>query len=217
MSTPTRAKPKTDCRRLDLGSAGLLMTPEEFDAIRRVDDRFRYEVIHGVLVVSRFLSIGEADPNEELSRFLPNYQADHPQGSALNLTLGEHYVYLPDSRRRPDRLIWAGLGRLPDLERDAPTIVVEFVSKSRRDWVRDYVEKRGEYLAHGVLEYWIIHRFRRIISVFRTPPAEPAEQVLDESGIYQTPLLPGFDLPLARLLTLADHWSKPRAPKPKGG
>jgi hypothetical protein len=26
--------------------------------------------------------------------------------------------------------------------------------------------------------------------------------------VYQTPLLPGFELPLARLLTLADRWKR---------
>ncbi len=91
---------------------------------------------------------------------------------------------------------WDGV---PDVEHDLPTIVVEFVSRGKRDWIRDYEEKRGEYLALGVREYWVIDRFRRTMTVFRQPPAEPAEQVIDEKGTYRTPILPGFELPLARL------------------
>lgn len=37
-----------------------------------------------------------------------------------------------------------------------------------------------------------------------------AEQVVAEKEIYRTGLLPGFELPLARLLELADQWRKRR-------
>jgi Uma2 family endonuclease len=188
------------------------MTPEEFDAIppEDWDDRFNYELIRGVLVVSRLPSVAESDPHEELGRLLRNYQVDHPQGSALDKTLPERYIYSGDHRRRADRLIWAGLGRVPDIVTDLPTIAVEFVSKDKRDWLRDYVEKRAEYLALGIAEYWVIDRFRRTMTVYRKPPAEPAEQIIDATGVYQTPLLPGFELPLARLLNVADDWSRGR-------
>ena len=61
-------------------------------------------------------------------------------------------------------MIWAGLGRVPNPQTDVPAIVVEFVSRRHRDRVRDEV-KRREYLAIGVLEYWVIDRFRRIMTV----------------------------------------------------
>jgi hypothetical protein len=35
-----------------------------------------------------------------------------------------------------------------------------------------------------------------------------AEQVVAEGATYRTDLLPGFDLPLARLLAVADEWRK---------
>ncbi len=187
------------------------MTPEEFDTIRHSDPRFRYELIQGVLVVTRLPSIAEGDPNGELEYLLRKYKNEHPQGSALDVTAPERYVYTATSRRRADRVIWAGLERMPDIEHDLPTIVVEFVSRGKRDWIRDYEEKRGEYLALGVREYWVIDRFRRTMTVFRQPPAEPAEQVIDEKGTYRTPILPGFELPLARLLSVADRWKQPRA------
>jgi len=117
-------------------------------------------------------------------------------------------VHLDDSRRRADRVIWAGLGRVPNPRTDIPTIVVEFVSGSRRDRTRDYVLKRGEYLALGVKEYWVIDRFRRTLTVFRPAgKSGPQEQTIREDTVYQTPLLPGFELPLSRLLGIADDWN----------
>ena len=84
-----------------------------------------------------------------------------------------------------------------------PTIAVEFVSKRRRDQRRDYEEKRREYLAIGVAEYWIIDRFRRTMTIYR--PGE-AEKVVPENGTYRTDLLPGFELVPARLFAVADEW-----------
>lgn len=118
----------------------------------------------------------------------------------------EQYIRTPGSRRRADRLIWAGLGRLPQVKRDIPTIAVEFVSASRRDRRRDYVEKREEYLAAGVREYWIVDRFRRCLTVCR---AEGDDQTIPEGASYDDcPALPGCILPVAPLLAAADQWDE---------
>ena len=194
--------------RVGRTSNGMLMTPEEYDAVNDYDDRYRYELIHGVLVVSPFASPAERDPNGQLEYLLRSYKATHPQGSTLDRTLMEQYVALPDSRRRADRVIWTGLGRVPDEKTDEPSIVVEFVSKATRDRTRDYVEKRRDYLELGVADYWVIDRFRQTMTVFRKPPAEPVELVLDAKATYHAPSLPGFELKLAELLDLANDWSR---------
>jgi Uma2 family endonuclease len=106
------------------------MTPEEFDAITNYDDRYRYELVRGVLVVSPIPSEAERDPNEELGYLLRDYKKHHPLGSALDKTLAEHEILPGAERRRADRVIWAGLGRVPDPVTDVPTIVIEFVSKT---------------------------------------------------------------------------------------
>lgn len=194
-------------------SAGMLMTPEEFDAAD-FEEGWRYELINEVLVVSPTPSRGERDPNEELGRWLRNYQEDHPLGGALDLTINEETVPTGQNRRRPDRTIWAGLGRLPTAD-DLPTIVVEFVSAGRRNRRRDYETKRAEYAAIGAQEYWIIDRFQRTMTVVTNvqtndQPASPGSaRVLNETETYRSPLLPGFELPLARLFALADRWKDP--------
>jgi Uma2 family endonuclease len=189
--------------------AGTAMTPEEFDAVEEYDEDYCYELINGVLVVVPIPLGEETDPNEELGRWLRNYREQHPQGSALDLTLPQQYVRTPAQRRLADRVLWIGLGRMPDRRRDLPVIVVEFVSAARRDRQRDFVDKRREYMEAGVAEYWIIDRFRRTLTVVHNQPGGPQDKLLREDETYQSALLPGFELPLARLLAVADTWTGP--------
>jgi len=189
------------------------MTPEEFDAVTDCDDRFVYELIHGVLIVSPLPGESERDPNGELEYLLRLYRATHAKGAVLDKTLSEQYIALPDSRRRADRAIWVGLGHVPNPQTDVPAIIVEFVSKRKRDRVRDYEEKKREYPAIGVLEYWIIDRFQRTMTVFKNTPDGLAEMVVKAEESYRTPLLPGFELPLAQLLKVADDWAGSASPR----
>lgn len=193
--------------RIGPASAGVRMTPEEFDAIEDWDECYVYELIHGVLVVSPGPLEEERDPNEELGYWLRTYRDQHLSGKLLDATLNEHMIATPGCRRRADRVIWAGLGRKPKRKVDVPTIVVEFVSEGKRSWMRDYVEKAEEYLAAGVREYWIVDRFKRQLFVVRGTPAGPVELAIPETEIYRPDLLPGFELPVGRLLAVADAWS----------
>lgn len=192
-------------------SAGLRMSPAEFDTLQSgdVDEAYRYELVEGVLVVNPIESDANADPNDLLGQLLRNYRDQHPAGKCLDKTLPERYIHLPNSRRRPDRVLWIGLGRRPNTRTDVPTIAIEFVSSGRRSWMRDYIEKRDEYLAVGVKEYWVIDRFRREMSVYTPGPEEPREKLVQEHDVFETPLLPGFQLPLANILSAADEWESP--------
>ena len=183
---------------------GLLLTPAEFD-VAVFEDGWCYELIRGVLIVSPAPSRKERDANEELGMWLRVYAEQHPQGSVLDATVSEEMIQVGDQRRRADRAIWTGLGGLPGSS-DPPTIVAEFVSAGRRNRRRDYEEKRSEYLAIGVREYWVIDRFRRTLTVFAPTAAGHRTTTVSEDQVYTTPLLPGFKLPLTRLLQLADRW-----------
>jgi len=183
-----------------------LLTPTEFDRAR-FQEGGRYELINGVLVVSPTPSRKERRPNEELGRWLWDYQEEHAQGSLLDATLPEEMIETKQNRRRADRVIWAGLGRDPE-EGETPTIVVEFVSAGKVNQERDYIAKRAEYREIGVREYWVVDRFRRTLTVFRFGGEGDQERVISEKQNYETPLLPGFVLPLARLLALAYRWAK---------
>ncbi len=198
-------------RRIGPGSAGIIMTPEEFDAFprSRTNDLYRYELIRGVLVVSPMAGRAELSPNDLLGYLLQHYQYTHPQGSLLYDTWPECELVLGENRRRCDRAIWIGWEKPPE-ETELPQIVVEFVSPRKRDAVRDYETKREEYLSAGIREYWIIDRFKRIMTVHKPGPDAPATVIVAQNQNYQTDLLPGFVLPLARLLERADRYPKKR-------
>ncbi|MDR3619537.1 MAG: Uma2 family endonuclease [Paludisphaera borealis] len=223
---PATARPIAlyeDDDRIGPGSAGLRMKPEEFDAIPASEfvRGYRYEIINGVLVVTPPVGNAEADPNDDLGHLLRTYLESHEAAKPFDRTMPERHVPGTPNRRRCDRAVWVGLGRLPDTERDVPAIVIEFVSSGRRDAFRDYEEKREEYLAAGVKEYWIIDRFRRVMTVYKTKKTRKSStttyDIVTEGQSYETPLLPGFSLPLARLLEKADQWrprkqAEPNAP-----
>jgi Uma2 family endonuclease len=207
---------RTAHHRLVLGPelAGAYLTLEEFDACEDCDELYVYELINGVLVVGPPPSEGERGPNDLLSYLLRNYQEHHPQGKALDYTLPEHNVRTGRNRRRADRVIWAGLGRLPDVDEDLPAIVIEFVSKGRRNRERDYEAKRDEYLGAGVAEYWVVDRFLRRMTVYRRAASGFSELVLGEDEVATTPLLPGFELPLRDLFGEADRLRSAKRRRP---
>ena len=207
--------------RLGLRSSGRSMTAAEVDALpeRCFDRNYRYEIIRGVLIVSPAAGNGEVDLDEYLGYLLIGHQETHPQSQVIDVTLSELALPGGENRRRCDRAIWLGLGHIPNLGTDLPAIVIEFVSRSRRDFLRDYIEKRDEYRRAGALEYWIIDRFRRIMTVYRfargTGTVETVVTVAEDDS-YRSYLLPGSVLSLARLLSRADRWKRPpRARRPK--
>jgi Uma2 family endonuclease len=183
---------------------GMLMIPQEFDAIEDWEEGYRYELIHGVFIVNPPPSIGERNPNDELGYWLRSYRDTHLQGSALDDTAPEQIIRTRTGRRVVDRAVWVGLGRTPDYDHEPPAIAIEFVGPRSRDRQRDYLDKRQEYAEAGVREYWIIDRFRRTMTVFH---GMSEEQVFGEGQTYSTDLLPGFELPLSRLLAIADRCS----------
>ena len=108
----------------------------------------------------------------------------------------------------PVESVWIGLGRVPDPHADIPALVAEFLLNRKRD-----EGLRGEaprIHALGVREYWVIDRFARTMTVFKNIPGEPPV-VVKADETYRTSLLPGFELPLARLLKVADDWTAPTA------
>ena len=190
--------------------AGLTMTLDEFEEAD-FELGYRYELIHGVLVVTPPPLEEERDSNEELGHWLRNYQESHPQGKSLDLTLPEHNLRTRIGNHRCDRALWTGLGCRPRTRgaaarRDVPSIVVEFPSSRPADQRRDYQETSAEYGELGVQEYWIIDRFRRLMTVHRRRGSRWAKQALQEADTYRTPLLPGFELPLSKLLAVADKY-----------
>lgn len=185
-------------------SAGLRMTPEEFDAIDEFDANLCYELVDGVVVVNPPPSDAQADPNDILGYFLHHYRFTHVNGSVLSKTSTERYVRVRNGRRIADRLIWVGFESRPVSNYDTPTIAIEFVSPGKRNHERDYVAKSNEYLDAGVLEYWIFDRFTESMTIHRRSDSGVETTLLDRNAICRTGLLPGFEFPVAAVIDEAN-------------
>ena len=190
--------------------AGRIMTLDEFDEAE-YEEGYRYELLQGVLVVTPAPLEEERDANEELGYLLRDYQKHHPEGRVLDLTLPEHNIRTAKQNRKCDRALWIGLGRMPRTRgwhrrRDVPTVLVEFPSRGIADLRRDYEVKRIEYRDLGVREYWIIDRFRREMTVYFWRGSRWTKRIVQDGDIFTTPLLSGFELPLAKLLAISDRY-----------
>ena len=64
--------------------------------------------------------------------------------------------------------------------------------------IRDRKEKFRLYERFGVPEYWIVDQFEDRVSVFRLSEGKYQEPlVLRRSELLESPLLPGFSIPLS--------------------
>ena len=165
--------------RLGLALVGHADDPEEFDATPEsawVTARYRYELIHGVLVVTPpRRECRESTRTTTWAISSGPIRRHHPQRLGPRSTrLPEQTIPTTANRRRC---------RPGDLDRPGPAarrregrpLDRRRVRLGRADATRprDYEQKRDEYLAVGVREYWIIDRFRRIMTVYRERPDGP--------------------------------------------
>jgi Uma2 family endonuclease len=79
-------------------------------------------------------------------------------------------------------------------------LVMEVVSNSKRDRVRDYEEKREIYAKSGISEYWIVDPQQQRVTVLALENGAYAEHgVFEKSGTATSKLLSGFQLDIAAL------------------
>ena len=114
----------------------------------------------------------------------------------------------PDIERpatKPTGVIWTGSGRVARTPLwNIPMIAIEFVV--RRDWLRDYVEELPRVPEGGGRRALYCYCFHRNMTVLRHGSDGTSEFIVREHETYKTLLLPGFELPLAQLLAVADRW-----------
>jgi Uma2 family endonuclease len=81
--------------------------------------------------------------------------------------------------------------------RRRPVLVAEVVSRSSIQ--RDYQTKREEYLAGGLLEYWIVDPLKRQVTVLSRRGDVWGEQVFRDEQVIAGFVLPGFATTVAEL------------------
>jgi len=98
---------------------------------------------------------------------------------------------------------------LPERARNArKPIAVELASSRPANQRRDYEEKQQEYRDIQIQEFWIVDRFRRTMTLYRWRGKRWLRQVVTERETYEPPLLPGFELPLAKLLAVSNKYRR---------
>jgi Uma2 family endonuclease len=163
-------------------------------------DGKRYEIIQGDLIVTAAPRILHQRAVTRLSRYLSAFVEDNKLGhvfvSPVDVVFSEFDVVEPDiiyiSKQRAAILTEKNVQGAPDL-------VVEVLS----EWTAkiDRTAKLKLYAKYGVAEYWVIDTQPVSADIYRggNNGLELAEH-LGPEGILTTPMLPGFSLPLKKLI-----------------
>ncbi len=173
--------------------AGIRLSRDAF-AVAEYQEPYIYERVMGRLVV-----MSPAGPEHRLvsrpfRRQLSGYWDRHPD--LVDDVDVEGWVATSEvDDRLPDICVYLkGASSHETVPVRVPELVFEFVSSSRSDQERDYVQKRREYHGIGVQEYVIVDRLKRQVLVLRWQKTDFDETVLSDNEIYTTPLLPGLEI-----------------------
>jgi Uma2 family endonuclease len=189
--------------RIGLADHGRNMTLEEFREAEE-EDGYRYELARGVLEVSEVPNDPHGIVVANLYDGISRYRRDHP-GVILRYGGGNEFrFWLPHmvSGRNPDLGVvlrgapkdWRG--------RRLPALAAEVVSQGSIK--RDYEVKREEYLAYGLLEYWIVDPLQLVVTVLTRRGDAWNEAVFRDEQVIVSLILPGFATTVAELWVDSD-------------
>ena len=184
--------------RIGPADRGRTMTLEEFlDA--DVVEGYRYELARGVLEVNQVANDPHGQVVCNLYDAVARYRREHP-GIIWRYGGGNEFQFVLPRRisgRNPDLAVvlrgapkdWRGRRR--------SALAAEVVSRGSIE--RDYVIKREEYLAYGLLEYWIVDPLERKVTVLTRRGDTWAEAVFRDDQVIASLVLPGFATTVAEL------------------
>jgi Uma2 family endonuclease len=172
------------------------------DFVQFPDDGKRHELIDGEHYVTPSPNTRHQIISGTLYGLIWTWLQAHPMGrlfhAPYDVVFSDFDVVEPDllylSTERAEQVL------TPLHARGAPELVIEIGSKGTRK--RDATIKRRLYERAGVSEYWLVDPEIAAIRVYRRegeqfgPPVELSREAAD---VMTTPLLPGLDLPLARI------------------
>ena len=184
--------------RISPADHGRTMTLEEFMEADE-GEGYRYELARGVLEVTEVPNDPHGDVVSNLFDSIGRYRRDHP-GVVRRYGGGSEFrFWLPGmiSGRNPDLGVvlcgapkdWRG--------RRVPALAAEVVSRGSVQ--RDYETKRAEYLAYGLLEYWIVDPLKHQVTVLTRRGDAWHEEVFRDAQVIGSLVLPGFATTVAEL------------------
>ena len=179
---------------------GLKLTYDDF--VLFPDDGKRHELIDGEHYVTPSPNTRHQQIAVDLLALIWTYLEAHPIGrvfvAPFDVVISKSDVVEPDilylSNERAAEVI------TPEHVRGTPELVVEIASPGTRK--RDETIKRRLYERSGVTEYWVVDPEVDVVRVYRRSGelfGRAIELSRDAGDVLATPLLPGLDLPLARI------------------
>ncbi|KKI99948.1 Uma2 family endonuclease [Prochlorothrix hollandica] len=161
-----------------------------------------YEIIAGDLYVIHAPHWQHQRICGRISRFLDIWSEETQLGQVV---MGPGVIFSEADNVIPD-VVWVQQERLGAIVDEAghltaaPDLVVEVLSESAKDQVRDRQVKRKLYSSQGVQEYWIVDRFQKRIELYRRSETH-LERVatLLATDRLTSPLLPNFSCEVALL------------------
>ena len=181
---------------IGMGATKTLLTAEEFDNYPFEEDK-RYELDEGELIE---MSRPAYDHNRVLRKLLVRLDSFLEATKLGEAQVSENlYALAPTTRRAPDVAVILG-DRHRELRGSKvisiiPEIVAEILSPSETP--RMIHRKLKQYFEAGVKEVWLIDTDDKEIEIW-TGPTLPAH-ALTGNAVLESPLLPGFALPLEEL------------------
>lgn len=168
-----------------------MISVEEFDRLE--EEEFRYELDEGELIT---LTRPGTDHGRIERRLLLALQL-YLDGQGTGEAFGENILFVlgPNTKRAPDvSAIFRDVGSVKEIV-GAPDIAVEILSPSNSK--REMKRKLGQFFATGCKLAWVIDPKSQTVEVWES--AAGPSKTLDIADSLETPLLPGFSCPIAKL------------------
>jgi Uma2 family endonuclease len=184
---------------------GRKMSLADFDHAE-VQEGYLYELGRGIIVVSDVPKKRHLAQVLQTRMQLMAYQLANPSriyavcsGSECKILIGSY-----ESERHPDLAVYKSLP--PEEGADfwftwIAELVIEIISPGSE--LRDYQEKREEYLAFGVREYWIFDADKEQMLVLLRVGGRWRERIVRPPEIYKTRLFPGLQFSCEKVFQAA--------------
>ena len=200
---------------MNQAGSGVKLTYDDF--VRFPDDGMRHELIDGEHYVTPSPNMRHQGILGQLYLMIGLWLETHPIGRVFFAPFD--VVFTPFDVVEPDLLYLsnerAAEALTPLNVRGVPEIVVEVASPGTHR--RDETIKLRLYERSGVTEYWVVDPKTAVVWIYRQPEPEqehepgrlkgnpegafaaPTELSREAGDVITTPLLPGLQMPLARL------------------
>ena len=169
------------------------LTIEDFEKLPP-ELAYYHELEDGQLIDVSGNTLKHIEVRDYLAALMLLYVRQHQ----LGLVVAEQEYRFGENAHGPD-ISFMGPEKMARREMDrrvqpfAPDLAIEVVSNN--ETFTSIVRKAHRYLKHGTQEVWVFHIPSREVYFYSTE----GKRILDDHEMFETPLIPGFRMPLGEL------------------